>query len=674
MPDIKLKPQMDKPKVLEVSRAPKDAGSILKEQYEAQQNQRKPAERGPVQYATDKVETTARRGTALAADGARRGAKRHKEAAGERKAQRQAQAAYEDTRAAQRDAQAQGQTTQPQQSRQQTQALDPQAQEPPYQRPREQGQRRFIRERRQQAAQGGTGRAYSGYDGGRGAQAAPDTLHPPTARERGRLKAIEDNKSRIKTRNLTEKENAALRGLKGSAEQGTQGPVRIKQKKVSVKTGNAAVRSAAAKDRLMTPAAVAAKKAKQEAQKKMQKQMLKQAAAKAKKAAQETAKATVRIAKAAARAIAAAAKAIVAAGGGVVLLVVILLVALIAAIAASPFGIFFSGENTGPDAVPVSAAVAEINSDFNARLEALQAGEYDDVVIHGVAADWPEVLAVFASRVAGADGSEAADVVTIDRERIEKLKTVFWDMTAISSYVQEIEHGDSDPDDEVDDSWTEYILHITIAAKSVTEMQAFYGFTPRQASSMNELLANRAMLVELIGSLSIISADASAVLDNLPADLSAERKAVIKTACSLVGKVNYFWGGKSYVIGWDTRWGQVRKVWADGSSTTGTYRPYGLDCSGFVDWVFYNITEGDYIIGHGGGAAKQHEYSNDIAWADAQPGDLVFYPGDEHVGIVGSRDESGNLLIIHCTSGYNNVVITGIEGFIAIARPNYYSE
>jgi hypothetical protein len=43
-----------------------DAGSILKEQYEAQQNQRKPAERSPVQYATDKVETTARRGTALA--------------------------------------------------------------------------------------------------------------------------------------------------------------------------------------------------------------------------------------------------------------------------------------------------------------------------------------------------------------------------------------------------------------------------------------------------------------------------------------------------------------------------------------------------------------------------------------------------------------------------------
>ena len=39
-----------------------------------------------------------------------------------------------------------------------------------------------------------------------------------------------------------------------------------------------------------------------------------------------------------------------------------------------------------------------------------------------------------------------------------------------------------------------------------------------------------------------------------------------------------------------------------------------------------------------------------------------------------SRDESGNLLIIHCASGYNNVVITGIEGFTSIGRPVYFSD
>ena len=150
------------------------------------------------------------------------------------------------------------------------------------------------------------------------------------------------------------------------------------------------------------------------------------------------------------------------------------------------------------------------------------------------------------------------------------------------------------------------------------------------------------------------------------------REAVIRHALTLVGKVNYFWGGKSLVLGWDSRWGTTMQVTAAGSSTTGTYRPYGLDCSGFVDWVFYNATGGEYIIGHGGGAASQHSYCTPILWSEAQPGDLVFYPGDSHVGIVGGRDESGNLLIIHCASGANNVVITGLQGFTSIGRPVYF--
>ena len=53
---------------------------------------------------------------------------------------------------------------------------------------------------------------------------------------------------------------------------------------------------------------------------------------------------------------------------------------------------------------------------------------------------------------------------------------------------------------------------------------------------------------------------------------------------------------------------------------------------------------------------------------------MVFYPDNSHVGIVGGRDENGNLLVIHCASGYNNVVITGKKGFTSIGRPQYYAE
>lgn len=68
----------------------------------------------------------------------------------------------------------------------------------------------------------------------------------------------------------------------------------------------------------------------------------------------------------------------------------------------------------------------------------------------------------------------------------------------------------------------------------------------------------------------------------------------------------------------------------------------------------------------------QHSYCVDISWADAQPGDLVFYPDNSHVGIVGGWDANGELLIIHCASGANNVVVTGKIGFTSIGSPKYY--
>ena len=126
-------------------------------------------------------------------------------------------------------------------------------------------------------------------------------------------------------------------------------------------------------------------------------------------------------------------------------------------------------------------------------------------------------------------------------------------------------------------------------------------------------------------------------------------------------------------MGWDSRWGQLTKVWAAGSSTTGTFRPFGLDCSDFADWVFYNASGGSYVIGHGGGAHAQHTYCTPITWDEAQPGDLVFYSDDVHVGIVGGRDDAGKLLIIHCASSANNVVITGKSGLIYAEGPQYYS-
>ena len=397
--------------------------------------------------------------------------------------------------------------------------------------------------------------------------------------------------------------------------------------------------------------------------------MRSQTAVQARKAAKNTAVVFKRAIQAVVKAAAAVVGAVSGMVGGAVVLVALIVIIIIAAVANSPFGLFFAEERNAPDTVSVSEAVAQVNMAYNAKLEELQAGDYDSITVEGQAPDWPDVLAVFASKTAGAD--DGVDVATMDDDRVARLTAVFWDMTEITSWVETIDHpGDGNGDD----GWTEYILHINITPKTADDMRTVYTFTSYQNTAMDELLANRAALASLAGSLTITNADAQVVLNGLPDELSPERRAVVETALKLYGKVNYFWGGKSLVIGWDSRWGQLKQVWADGSPTTGTYRPYGLDCSGYIDWVFYNMSGGEYIIGHGGGAHAQHTYCTEITWNEARPGDLVFYPEDEHVGIVCGRDEDGGLLVIHCASSANNVVITGTSGFVSVARPDFYNE
>ncbi len=353
--------------------------------------------------------------------------------------------------------------------------------------------------------------------------------------------------------------------------------------------------------------------------------------------------------------------------GGTLLIPIFCLIILAAAVMASPFGIMFSNEPS-PGAVPLNAAVSQINMELTDKLAGLQTEDYDAIDIQGQPPDWREGAAVFASKTAGA--GDGVDVAALIPDRVDRLKTVFWDMCAITAGTETVDHpasGDSE-------GWTEKILHITIAPKAADGMRTQYAFSKLQNDALTELLAEADGLGALLGDLSVSQEQARSILQNLPPDLGPERRTVVESACKLVGKVTYYWGGKSLVLGWDSRWGTLRKVTAAGSTTTGSYRPYGLDCSGMVDWAFYNATGGEYVIGHGGGAHAQHTYCTDISWDEAQPGDLVFYPEDEHVGIVGDWDDNGDLLIIHCASSANNVVITGASGFTSVAKPIFYSE
>lgn len=411
------------------------------------------------------------------------------------------------------------------------------------------------------------------------------------------------------------------------------------------------------------------KRARKAATQDAQRKMFKKSNNRATRAAAAAAK---KLAEAAAKAVKELISALASLGGGTALFIVFSIVIVAGAFLASPLGILFADEQQADDTVPLATAIAEIQGEYHVELERLQNGDFASVQIIGQAPDWREVVAVFASKTAGAE--DGMDVFTLDEERVELLRQVFWDMCEITTATQTVDVPDSNPDDDVDDSHTGIALTITITAKTAEQMRLIYAFTKYQNDALDILLENLGSLNVPMGSLTISQEDAIELLENLPDDLDPARKAVVETAVHLVGRVSYFWGGKSLTIGWDDRWGVPTEITAAGSGSTGTVRPFGLDCSGFVDWTFYNATNGSYYPGRGGGAATQHSYCTNISWSDAQPGDLVFYPDDSHVGIVGGKDADGNLLIVHCSGGANGVVITGSAGFTSVARPDCFAD
>ena len=377
------------------------------------------------------------------------------------------------------------------------------------------------------------------------------------------------------------------------------------------------------------------------------------------------------------RAIAAAAEKLVAAigTGGAAAVAVVIVILLVGFLFASPLGILFAGEDTGTE-IKIPDAVATLNGEFTDEIyRIMEENPYDELDMQeGMEAamlqNWRNVLAVYAVKVS-TDEEHGLDVMTMDEEKLQLLREIFFDANKLKYELTT----------RTVDGKRITTLHISVQTKDAMRMADEYGFTDQQRDMLEELLKPdyNDIFLSLIGNYQpggtpIGPVDISDIQGTLPDELDPPRESIVLTAYQLLGKVTYFWGGKSLVLDWDSRWGTPTTVTAPGSGSTGKVLPFGLDCSGFVDWTFYNATSGAYLPGRGGGAASQHGYCTNIAWSDALPGDLVFYADDSHVGIVCGYDSVGNLLVIHCSGGQNGVVVTGREGFAVAARPDLFTD
>lgn len=166
------------------------------------------------------------------------------------------------------------------------------------------------------------------------------------------------------------------------------------------------------------------------------------------------------------------------------------------------------------------------------------------------------------------------------------------------------------------------------------------------------------------------------------------RDDLVRVAKSILG-LPYFWGGKYPHKGANPNWGKLTTVWADGSWETGRALPLGLDCTGYVDWVYYQLI-GRRISN--GGVMFYNIYNERTAVTRDQlkVGDVGIYKnGDSyHVGIYIGRDPADNEPLFIQASGqtYRSnarglvagqvlILKEGIpfNGYVGGTRFNYYA-
>lgn len=144
-------------------------------------------------------------------------------------------------------------------------------------------------------------------------------------------------------------------------------------------------------------------------------------------------------------------------------------------------------------------------------------------------------------------------------------------------------------------------------------------------------------------------------LSLLPADISLERRRLIRYALSSVGKVPYYWGGKPSAPDYDgNHFGSLTAADEKGRTMK------GLDCSGWISWVYWSALgkrlqaeSTDGLAGCGTAVARE----------DLKPGDIIVRLGDEgHVVMFLSWESEDRMKVVHESSGsVNNVTVSTMQ-------------
>ena len=227
----------------------------------------------------------------------------------------------------------------------------------------------------------------------------------------------------------------------------------------------------------------------------------KMAAQAARQAAQATYKATVFTAKAVAAAVKSAIAGIKAlaaaiAAGGFVSVVIIIIICIIALIAGSCFGIFFIGEDTG-SGITLQTVISEINKEYEAKITEIKNSNTYDVLEMSGNVVWPEVLSVYAVKIAG-DPNNPQEVISMDENKKRVLTDIFWAMNEITHSTEaKTENVVTETDDgngnivQTYTTLTKTYLYVAVLHKNMGEIVDEYKFNKEQKECLTELLQEK---------------------------------------------------------------------------------------------------------------------------------------------------------------------------------------
>ena len=261
-----------------------------------------------------------------------------------------------------------------------------------------------------------------------------------------------------------------------------------------------------------------------------------------------------------------------------------------------------------------------------------------------------------------------------------KLNSVASDMFPVTYEVKETEQTITNEDGSSSVQTVQYV-ECTIHPFDNSVINRAFGIDPNAAynqfgTTYSEVITNMANALKrtLYGAISpgesVPLTDEELIAFVNSQSCTGVQKLLLETALSLVGKVPYFWGGKS-PAGWNDEWNTPKLVTSAGSSSTGTIRPYGLDCSGFTSWIYDTALGIDIGAGTGG----QYPKTTAVSAADLQIGDLGFLAGSggggwNHVLMFAGYGSSGERMWVHSSSG-SGVILNSpsYESSLVLRRP-----